>query len=78
MTRTYYECIDDTDKPATPRQRARLGTPAYGYKSRVIAELNCPDGCSVRERHTDGRNDWAGRVVSCRLSDGTLFAFVPR
>lgn len=72
MTRTYYECINDEGKPATPRQARKYGTAQYGYASRIRAELNCPAGCSVQERHEDGSNDWSGRFVSMRLMDGTL------
>ena len=72
MPTTYYEVIGDDGKPCTPRQRRAYGTPRYGYKSRVVAELNCPDGASVRERHTDGSNDWSGRIVSWRMSSGQL------
>ena len=78
MTTTYYECIDDLGMPATTRQRQLYGSPRYGYRSRIVAELNCPDGASVRERHTDGRDDWSGRVVSWRMSNGTLQIVIPR
>lgn len=72
MTRTYWECIDDNGQPATARQTRLLGTIDYGYRTRMRAELSCPSGRSVRERFTDGSDDWSGRVVSCRLADGTL------
>lgn len=77
MTRTYYECLNSDDKPATPRQAANLGTPRYGYRSRIVAELNCPAGCDVCERHTDGSADWAGRMVSYRTDDGRLVRVIP-
>ena len=73
MTTTYYECIKlDDGQPATKRQLRLYGTAGYGYKSRVAAELNCPVGCVVRERHSDGADDWSGRIVSIRLSTGEL------
>lgn len=72
MTRTYYEVLNEADEPATKRQAALYGTARYGYRSRVVAELICPDNCAVCERHADGANDWAGRTVSYRLSDGRL------
>lgn len=78
MTRIYYECINDDGKPATPTQARKLGTAKYGYPSRVRAELMCPNGCSIRERHCEGSNDWSGRLVSMRCHDGMLVSFLPR
>lgn len=75
MARTYYECIDDNGKPATPTQARKYGTVKYGYPTRVRAELMCPNGCSVQERHEDGSNDWSGRVVSMRTCEGSLLRF---
>ena len=77
MVRTYYEVLNDDDKPATSRQRAALGTDAYGYTSRVRAELACPDGCTVYERHQSGADDWRGRAVSMRLTTGQLMRLIP-
>ena len=61
-TRTYYEVVDADGNP-TPRQRKKLWTPKYGYQLLKTAIRNCPSGYVVRERHTDGWNDWSGRVV---------------
>ena len=72
MPYTYYEVTNDEGKPATVRQQRLLGRAGYGYKNRVVAELNCPNGCAVNERHCDNSNDWSGRVVSYRLSTGEL------
>ena len=72
MTTTYYEIIDDAGEPATPRQRTLFGTPRYGYTHRLRAELACPAGCAVYERHSDGGADWGGRCVATRDTDGTL------
>ena len=72
MTITYYEILNDAMQPATPKQARLYGTPAYGYRSRIRAELACPNDCSIGERHTDGVYDWSGRIVSYRLPDGQL------
>ena len=72
MTRTYYEIINDDDKPATPRQARKYGTVVYGYQSRIRAELACPAGCAVRVRYEDGSNDWSGHIVSLRTIEGDL------
>lgn len=76
MTRTYYECLNEAGKPATPRQTRAYGTPAYGYRSRVLAELSCPNGCVVAERHENKDNDWAGCIVSMRTHEGHLIRLV--
>lgn len=77
MTRTYYEAVDANEQPANARQRAALGTPRYGYTSRVRAELACPDEGTVYERHQSGSDDWRGRAVSIRLSTGVLMRLIP-
>lgn len=69
---TYYECLTDEGKPATPRQQKAYGTRAYGYKTRIAAELACPNGCAVGERHSEHGQDWAGRLVSYRTTEGQL------
>lgn len=71
-TSTYYECLGENDQPATKRQRTKKGTAEYGYRSRVVAELNCPPGATVWERYTDGMQDWGGRIVSIRTVEGYL------
>lgn len=70
--KTYYVCLNDDGRPATPRQRRLLGTEKYGFPTRLAAEMACPNGAHVAERHSEGGNDWAGRMLSLRLSDGTL------
>lgn len=75
-TRTYYEILNDTGLPAIKAQASKLGTPRYGYASRVVAELHCPNECDVCERFSDGCDDWSGRTVSSRLSDGTLIRYI--
>lgn len=75
-TRTYYEILNAAGKPAIKAQAMKLGTPRYGYGSRVIAELHCPNECAVRERFADDSDDWSGSTVSARLSDGTLVRYI--
>jgi len=63
--RTYYEVIDqETGRPAAWAQQAKLGTPAYGYKTLKMAQSYCYPGQVVRERHSEGGNDWAGEIVA--------------
>lgn len=68
---TYYEVLDDEDKPI-PSQARKFGTSGYGYKTlydalgaQRRAMWRYSDRCwSVRERHTCGYNDWAGNWVT--------------
>jgi hypothetical protein len=69
MTITYYVHIDDNGQPTGPRAKL-LGTPAYGYKTQYQAILNCPDEASVEERHCTESDDWAGRIIGFRTSEG--------
>ena len=78
MAHTYYEVLDIHGNPATARQEALYGTAKYGYATRTGAERACPNGGAVHERHTDGSDSWAGRVVSYRGHDGWLHIIYPR
>lgn len=49
-----------------PAQQRKLGTPAYGFKTIARALAYTPPGGFVEERHTDGRDDWGGRIVATR------------
>jgi len=61
-TRTYFEHIDLNGKETGPRAKF-LGTEKYGYKTVKLAQKYCPKGSVIQERHDDGFNDWAGRIV---------------
>lgn len=61
-TRTYYvaKTAEGADIPAQAR---KLGTAKYGYRTIVQALRNTPPNGYVQERHCDGSDDWAGRIV---------------
>ena len=65
-TKTYWSHIDhETGQPAGPRAKF-WGMAQYGYKTLARAKLHCPLGACVQERHSDGGDDWAGRIIWCR------------
>lgn len=66
MTTTYYAHEDaSTGESNGPRAKYR-GTPKFGYKILKTAIRWCPPNSFVVERHTDGMNDWGGRVMYTR------------
>lgn len=67
QTRTYFEVLDPDGKPSLA-QRRLLGTSRYGYSSPLKARAaarrsGMPKDSVIQERHEDGGDDWAGRVV---------------
>lgn len=69
MTITYYVVVAP-DGTASLAQQRKQGTPLYGYRSMALARANAirsgmPPDSMIEERHTDGSDDWAGRVMGC-------------
>ncbi len=62
-TRTYYEVLQSHNDQPLPAQAKKHGTPKYGYRTKNIAVNHCPFGCYIRERFTDGSNDWPGAII---------------
>lgn len=65
---TYFEVLAPDGLPSLA-QRRKLGTRLYGYPTVTAARAaahrsGMPEDSAIRERHTDGSDDWSGRVVS--------------
>lgn len=66
-TRTYFEVLAPDGQPSLAQRKLR-GTPLYGYRTvaraRACAKRSgMPADSIICERHYDGSDDWAGRVI---------------